>query len=71
LKQEFAPPKKITEIKDSKELFERIRLLGLFKLKMTGLLTLHNHVCYAREKKDAHSLLVFDVADSLSDRAAT
>ena len=45
--------------------------MGLFKVKMTGLLTLHNHVCYAREKKDAHSLLVFDVADSLSDRAAS
>jgi hypothetical protein len=38
---------------------------------MTGLLTLHNHICYAREKKDAHSLLVLDVADSLNDRVTT
>lgn len=48
------------------EIYDRIMQVGSFECKITSLLTLHNHIVLAREKKDAHSLLVFDVSESLS-----
>ena len=56
-------PKKISELTSSEEVYDRIRQVGSFKLEITGLLPLHNHMCRAREKKDAHSLVVFDVSE--------
>lgn len=60
---EKAAPKKISELTSSEEVYDRIRQVGSFKLEITGLLPLHNHMCRAREKKDAHSLVVLDVSE--------
>lgn len=57
-------PTSVQDVTSAGELFERLKQVGTFKFKVTGLITLHNHICLAREKKDAHSLLVFDVSQS-------
>jgi hypothetical protein len=38
-----------------------VKQIAAFKCEITGLLTLHNYICLAREKKDAHNLLIFEV----------
>jgi hypothetical protein len=58
------PYKQTTEIETSQELVDRIKQVGMFKFKITGLLTLHNYICTAREKKDVHNLLIFDISES-------
>lgn len=54
-------PKALSEIKKTGELYERVKQIAAFKCEITGLLTLHNYICLAREKKDVHNLLIFEV----------
>ena len=63
--RDITPLKKISEIKITSELYDRIRKVGSFKCQITSLLTLHNYICLAWENKDVHSLLVFD--DSINN----
>ena len=58
------PYKQTIEIETSQELIDRIKQVGMFKFKITSLLTLHNYICTAREKKDVHNLLIFDISES-------
>lgn len=51
-----------SELNQSKELFARIQSKKPFECKLTGLTTLHNHICLVREKKEALNLLVFDLS---------
>jgi hypothetical protein len=55
----------IKEMTKVSEIYDRISQVGTFDCRITSLLTLHNHMVIAREKKDASNLLVFDVSDSL------
>jgi hypothetical protein len=54
-------PKTLSEIRKTSELYERVKQIASFKCEITGLLTLHNYICLAREKKDVHNLLIFEV----------
>ena len=56
-------PKADSELTTSKQLFDRLKATKSYDCKLTGLTTLHNHVCLVREKKEALNLLVFDLSD--------
>jgi hypothetical protein len=50
----------VSELRLSTELLQRIRQQNTFKCEVVSLMTLHNHFCLAREKKDIKSLLILD-----------
>jgi hypothetical protein len=43
-----------------------VKQIAAFKCEITGLMTLHNYICFAREKKDVTNLLIFEVISSQS-----
>ena len=60
-----APPVDLKDIKSLDQIIEYIGKHAQFKFQITSdLQPLHNQVCYAREKKDALNLLVFDIQTS-------
>jgi len=42
-------------------MYQYVKQIATFKCNITGLMTLHNYICFARERKDVHNLLIFEV----------
>ena len=60
-KQDIIVNKPVEEIDDTAGLLARINRVGTFQCKIVTLMALHNYYSWAREKRCAENLLVFDV----------
>ena len=56
----------LEEVTHHKELMRRIERESQFKFREAGLMTLHNHLAYVREKKKAKELFIFDIGATSS-----
>ena len=60
-KQDIIVNKPVEEIDDTAGLLDRIGRVGSFPCKLVTLMSLHNYYSWAREKRSAENLLVFDI----------